>query len=191
MKEIQSKVQAGRERHGTSKRKRLPRIFIFLNIFVIFVAILHYYRSIPEKTHYGISLRHGDIHYQLTIDGDNKKKYLASLSVTNRSDKHLMERYRKPMAKVLISHRGTSCEEIIMGDEDGPVLFKPRESRAYAKKIDDAKIIEFIRDRPDSVESARNNILEKRKKYVPLTVELLILTPEPISTSTEIKYLLE
>lgn len=191
IKHLQTKVQADREKRGPANKKRLPRFFIFFNIFILFVMIIHYFRTNPETTHYGISLRQGGIHYQLTIEGDNKKKYIASLSVTNRSEKHLSARYRRPLAKVLLSNRGTACQELIMGEEVAALDFKPGESHAFVKKINDARIIAYMLDRPGSFVAARDNILEKRNKYIPLTVELEILTPEPVATSTEIKYLLD
>jgi hypothetical protein len=189
-KDVIRKVHSGYEKRDP-KKKRIPKLFIYLNIFVLFIVVLHFFRTYPEKVVYSSIVKHNGIQYSLDITDSGDKKNLMATMTVKVIGKDARFTFKGAASALTFNNMENVILKTALGENAAGRTVTSMEPVVFAKQIDAAPLILFAEKNSERVISAKKSLLSTRKEYLPVTVEFSIGIPGQLSTVMEMKYNLE
>ena len=188
--EIKEKIE--RVRQGLppkpSKTKKISGFLIIINLIVI-LAMVTIYKKTPTRNYTTTTLEYDRINYNIVIAKNIKTgRHILTIALNSLAPGELTALYHSSIMQITFQSEGQFIYGTEIGRNETRQTFRPFEKRVFETMMDDAKIIDFIDNHPQSLIPRRKSNLIGDPQHLPLTAVIKINTEKPVTLIVELKY---
>ncbi len=174
----------------TSKKRKLSRTLIFVNLMLLVVMIFVFKRP-AERAYHTATVEFDGVQYRLSMVRDTRDGgYRAALSVESSPGAVKTIDFARPLAVLSIIYEDSELDRIEFGDSAARLVLHPGETRSFIRRIPETRLREFRKEHPEALVPPRRTIFS-REQSIPLKARLTINTAGKISTTLNFNYEVE
>lgn len=171
----------------TTKKRKLSRALVFINLILLIVMLFVFKRPV-ERSYHTTSVEFDGALYRLSMVRDTHGGgYRASLSVESTTGEFKTITFDRPLAELSIMYDDSVIDRLELGESTTRLSLHPGETRNFARRIPDTRLIEFRDEHPETLVPPRRTIFS-RDQHIPLKARLTINRGGKISTTLNFNY---